>query len=39
MASGLVWHILHPPQEAKLPDAVAGALSPASGELKPDIKA
>jgi len=39
MAGGLVWHILHPPLDAKLPEAVANALSPTSGELKPDIRA
>jgi hypothetical protein len=33
IAGGLVWHILHP-----LSDAVAGALSPAAGELQPELQ-
>jgi hypothetical protein len=33
IAGGLVWHILHPPQEA-----TASALSPAAGELQPEIE-
>jgi len=33
IAAGLVWHILHPPLEAK-----ATALSPAGGELQPDMQ-
>jgi hypothetical protein len=31
IAGGLVWHILHPPPEGSV-------LSPAAGELQPDIK-
>jgi hypothetical protein len=33
IAAGLVWHILHPPLEAK-----ASALSPTGGELQPDMQ-
>jgi hypothetical protein len=33
LAGGLVWHILHPPSEAK-----AGALSPAVGALQPAMQ-
>ncbi len=33
IAAGLVWHILHPPLEAK-----ATSLPPAGGELQPDIQ-
>jgi hypothetical protein len=32
IAAGLVWHILHPPSEAK-----ARSLSPRGGELQPDM--
>jgi hypothetical protein len=33
IAGCLVWHILHPPQEA-----IVSALSPAAGELQPEIQ-
>ena len=33
IAAGLVWHILHPPLEAK-----ASSLSPTGGELQPDMQ-
>ena len=33
IAGGLVWHILHPP-----PDAKAGALPPSAGELQTDMQ-
>ena len=33
IAAGLVWHILHPPFEAK-----ASSLSPTDGELQPDMQ-
>lgn len=36
IAAGLAWHLLHPLSDAG--DAVASALPPASGGLKPDIK-
>jgi hypothetical protein len=42
MAGGLVWHILHPPQQAgadaQAPDAVAGALSAAPTGLDFNLK-
>jgi hypothetical protein len=37
IAAGLAWHLLHPLSDAA-GDAVASALPPASGGLKPDIK-
>jgi hypothetical protein len=33
IAGGLVWHILHPPSEG-----TACSLSPAAGELQPDMQ-
>ena len=39
ISGGLVWHILHPPADAKPADRVAGALSGAPDALQPDSKA